>query len=194
MNYQVKKLLLGLGLLCATQSAFAQWRTLDVALTTQEHSEWCWAASSKAVIGYFEAPPNQCDVANWAYGINYACGSSNFYWNSYANQPNTLFGNSGSVQDILSNWGIWTYAVNDYLSWAHIVQDIDANRPFIMRYGWTYGGGHVLVGRGYEVDSDGSRYLYLMNPWPGEGMTYASYDYAVYANDHTWTHSLRTNY
>jgi hypothetical protein len=187
-----KGLILGIGLLCMAPSAFAQWRTLSVPLTTQQHSQWCWAASSSAVLNYFGQAKQQCDIVNWAFGINYACGSSYFNWNSYANQPNNIFGGGGSVQGILYNGGVNSLAVNDYLSWAHITSDINSNHPFVMRYGWTSGGGHILVGRGYDIESDGSRYIYLMNPWPGEGMTYASYNYAIGASDHYWTHSLRT--
>lgn len=193
MTTKVSKCLLsGMGLLCAMATAIAQEQILNVPLTTQQHSQWCWAASSTAVLNYHGQADQQCSIANWAFGINYACGNSNFNWNSYANQPNNIFGSNGSVQGILSAYGVSSLAVSNYLSWAHITSDIDANRPFILRYGWTSGGGHILVGRGYDVENDGSRYIYLMNPWPGEGMTYASYSYVVSASDHNWTHSLRT--
>jgi hypothetical protein len=173
--------------------AHAQWRILYVPLVTQEHSQWCWAGSSNAVLQYYWANyPSQCQIVNWAYGINYACGNQTFNWNSYANQPNSLYGSGGSVQNILYHWGVPNTAVNNYLAWSTIQNDINANRPFVIRYGWTNGGGHIMVGRGYET-YNGVNYVYIMNPWPGEGQTYATYNSAVRDWDHAWTHTERMN-
>ncbi|MEJ8673153.1 C39 family peptidase [Chromobacterium amazonense] len=190
MNMHLGKTILAAAMLAAAVAAQADTKVLGVPLTVQEHSQWCWAGSSKAVLAWYKQTPSQCAIVNWAFGINYACGNSNFNWNSDANSPNNMFGGGGSLQDILSNWGVSNYTVYDYLSWTHVQQDIQANRPFVIRYGWTGGGGHFIVGRGYQSGSGGS-YVYMMNPWPGEGMTYALYDNVVSARDHDWTHTLR---
>jgi hypothetical protein len=184
------KFILGASLFAAVPLAFADWRILNVPLVTQEHSEWCWAGSSKSLLNYFNKTPSQCQIVNWAYGINYACGNSNFNWNSYANQPNSMYGSGGSVQNILKAWGVPNSAYNYAISWNSVVWDINNNRPFIMRYGWTNGGGHIMVGRGYET-WNGTNYIYIMNPWPGEGQTYSTYDAAVSDWDHQWTHTQR---
>ncbi|MGY8624768.1 C39 family peptidase [Chromobacterium violaceum] len=189
MNKRLNAMILASALSASAAAAQADSKVLNVPLTTQEHSQWCWAGSSKAVLGLYNKTPTQCAIVNWAFGINYACGNSNFNWNSYANQPNDMFGSNGSLQGILKNWGVPNTAVYDYLSWTHVLQDIQANRPFVIRYGWTNGGGHFIVGRGYQSGS--GNYLYTMNPWPGEGMTYASYNSVVSASDHNWTHTLR---
>ncbi len=183
---------LGASLLFALPSAHAQWRTLNVPLVTQEHSQWCWAGSSKAVLSYYAKTPSQCQIVNWAYGLNYACGNTTFNWNSYANQPNSMYGSGGSVQNILRNWGVPNTAYNYASSWSSVVYDINANRPFVIRYGWTGGGGHIMVGTGYET-YNGTNYIYIMNPWPGEGRTYRTYSSAVSAYDHQWTHTQRMN-
>jgi len=190
---KIANILAGAVLALALPSAFAQWRTLSVPLTTQEHSQWCWAGSSKAVLSYYNASyPSQCQIVNLAFGINYACGNSTFDWNSYANQPNSMYGTAGSVQNILSHWGVPNTAISNYLAWSTVVNDINANRPFVTRYGWTNGGGHIMVGRGYET-YNGTNYVYIMNPWPGEGQTYRTYASAVSAWDHNWTHTQRMN-
>jgi hypothetical protein len=189
---KLSKILLGAACVLALPSAMAQWRTLAVPLVTQEHSQWCWAGSSKAVLSFYNQNPSQCQIVNWAFGLNYACGNGTFNWNSYANQPNNMYGSGGSVQNILSHWGVPNSAINSYLSWSSVVSDINANRPFVIRYGWTGGGGHIMVGRGYET-SNGTNYVYIMNPWPGEGQTYRTYASAVSASDHRWTHSQRMN-
>jgi hypothetical protein len=190
MNTTFKRVVLGAAFLLALPSAFAQWRTLSVPVVTQEHSQWCWSASSKAVLNYYSKTPSQCQIANWAFGLNYACGNSTFNWNSNANQPNSLYGTSGSVQAILQNWGLSNSALASSLSWSAVVSDINANRPFVIRYGWTSGGGHIMVGTGYET-YNGVNYVYIMNPWPGEGATYRTYSSAVSASDHRWTHTER---
>ncbi|UTH72717.1 C39 family peptidase [Chromobacterium sp. IIBBL 290-4] len=189
MKKRFSAVMLSATLLAAAIPAAAANLSLKVPLTQQEHSQWCWAGSSKAVLALYGKTPSQCNIVNWAFGINYACGNSNFNWNSNANSPNNMFGSAGSLQNILRNWGVTNVTVNDYLSWTHVQQDIQANRPFVIRYGWTGGGGHFIVGRGYSDDS--GSYLYLMNPWPGEGMIYATYRSVVSDNDHNWTHTLR---
>lgn len=163
---------------------------LNVNQLTQEHSNWCWAASSADVLAFYGTNENQCDVVNWAFGTSDACGDSDFNWNSSDNSPNALYGQSGSVQDILGSAGINNQAYNSPLSWNAIVNDINANRPFVMRWGWYSGGGHILVGYGYE-DQQGTQMLGYMNPWPGEGYTWSAYSWVVNAaGDHSWTDSL----
>ncbi|WP_028102900.1 C39 family peptidase [Pseudoduganella violaceinigra] len=189
---KLANILAGSVLALALPTALAQWKTLSVPLVTQEHSQWCWAGSSKAVLNLYNRTPSQCQIVNWAFGINYACGNSNFNWNSYANRPNNMYGSSGSVQNILSNWGVPNTAINNYLSWNSVVNEINGSRPFVIRYGWTSGGGHIMVGRGYET-SNGTNYIYIMNPWPGEGQTYRTFASAVSASDHNWTHTQRMN-
>ncbi|RFP07956.1 MULTISPECIES: C39 family peptidase [unclassified Duganella] len=189
---KLNSLILSASLLAVLPSAFAQWRTLNVPLVTQEHSQWCWAGSSKAVLNYYNQTPSQCQIVNWAFGLNYACGSTDFNWNSNANQPNNMYGSNGSVQNILKAWGVNNTAYNSASSWNSVVSDVNANRPFVIRYGWTNGGGHIMVGRGYET-ANGVNYVYIMNPWPGEGQTYRTYSSAVSASDHQWTHTQRMN-
>lgn len=189
---KLNSLILSASLMAVLPSAFAQWKTLNVPLVTQEHSEWCWAGTTKAVLNFYGQTPSQCQIVNWAYGLNYACGNSVFEWNSPANQPNNMYGSNGSVQNILKNWGVNNTAYNTASSWSSVVADINANRPFVIRYGWTSGGGHIMVGRGYET-ANGVNYVYIMNPWPGEGQTYRTYSSAVAASDHKWTHTQRMN-
>jgi hypothetical protein len=192
MQKNLKRLIFGAAVALSLPSAFAQYRQLNVPLVTQEHSEWCWAGSSKAVLNYYSRTPSQCQIVNWAYGLNYACGNTTFNWNSYANRPNSLYGTSGSVQNILSAWGVPNSGYNYASSWNSVMWDINANRPFVIRYAWTNGGGHIMVGTGYET-WNGTNYVYIMNPWPGEGDTYSTYSEAVSSYDHNWTHTERMN-
>lgn len=167
------------------------YRYLGVNEIAQEHSQWCWAASSVNVLGWYGNNQSQCNIVNWAYGRKDACTPAPFYWNSYANSPNALYGGYGSVQDILSSNGVSNLAYNYASSWNSIVSDVNANRPFVIRFGWYGGGGHIMVGYGY-YDLGGTPMVGYMNPWPGEGYTWSNYSWTVYAAyDHSWTHTLR---
>lgn len=193
MSLHLKKAATGLVLALALPLAFAGniFRNLNVPTTTQEHSNWCWSASSKAIISsYSRTPPSQCTIVNWAFGINYACGNSTFNWNSNANQSNYLYGANGSVANILRNWGYPTNGYDYASSWQSVVGDVNAGKPFVIRYGWTSGGGHIMVGKGYEVYNNANYVLY-MNPWPGEGASETLYSTMVSSYDHKWTHTLR---
>lgn len=184
--------MIGLAALSSVAVAGSGYNYLNVNQVTQEHSNWCWAASSVDVLEWYGQNPSQCSVVNWAFGRADACGNSVFDWNSAANSANTLYGQAGSVQAVLGSSGVQNTAYASALSWNAIVADVDAGHPFVMRFGWYGGGGHILVGYGYD-DESGTEYVGYMNPWPGEGYTWSTYDWTVYAAyDHTWTHSLRT--
>lgn len=190
MKKTLKLVLLGFILSVAAQTAFAQSKYLNVPFVQQEHSQWCWAGTSKSILNFYNKTPSQCQIVNWAYGLNYACGNTTFDWNSAANQPNGMYGSNGSVQNILNYWGVPNTAYSTASSWNSVVYDVNNNRPFVIRYGWTNGGGHIMVGYGYQVVNN-VQYIRIMNPWPGEGFTSRTYSSAVSASDHQWTHTQR---
>ncbi|WP_426107791.1 hypothetical protein [Massilia sp. TSP1-1-2] len=68
MKKVLNKVVLGAALMLAIPAAMAQWKTLSVPLVTQEHSQWCWSASSKAVLNYYAKTQSQCQIVNWAFG------------------------------------------------------------------------------------------------------------------------------
>lgn len=184
---------IGLGVLSSAAVAGAGYQSLDVAQVIQEHSNWCWAASSVDVLKWYQLNPSQCSVVNWAFGRNDACSSGVFDWNSAANSPNSLYGDNGSVQAILAHSGVRSVSSASALSWNTIVNEVNAGHPFVIRFGWYGGGGHILVGYGYN-DQNGTQMVAYMNPWPGEGFTWSTYAWTRSAAfDHTWTHSLRTS-
>jgi hypothetical protein len=91
----------------------------------------------------------------------------------------------GSIQDILLHWSVDNYGINSPLEISQIIDEIAGNRPFIIRWLWTSGGGHFIVGHGIINQS-----LYYMNPWYGEGFKIGDYDWVVSdGSAHTWTHT-----
>ena len=165
--------------------------TLDVPECFQEFSNWCWAGTSQAVLDFYSQYPEQCEIANFAWNTTKCCtDSTNFYDRvKGCNKANFLYGTDGSIDAILYNWGVNSVGTDDPMTWTESVSELDNAYPFIMRWGWSTGGGHFLVGYGYI--SSGS-YLKYMDPWPGEGYTTSLFTYVVSAPDHDWTHTLTT--
>lgn len=167
-------------------------KVLPVQVVTQEKDQWCWAGSSKCIINYYGTAVNQCQIAeftrthnNWRnFGPVNCCTDPNQgcnYWNY-------LVGGGGSIQDILSNWGISSSIWYREMWLSEVTNFINDNRPFIIRWGWTSGGGHFVVGHGLEGNN-----LYYMDPWYGEGAKIGTYGWVVSGADHTWTHGAGMN-
>lgn len=165
--------------------------TLAVPECIQEYSNWCWAGTSQAVLDYYGQYPSQCEIANYAWSTTRCCsGSSDFYDRvKGCNKANFLYGANGSIEDILDHWGVDSVGTDDPMTWTESVSELDSGYPFVMRWGWSSGGGHFLVGYGYITSGS---YLKYMDPWPGEGYTTSLFTYVVSASDHDWTHTLTT--
>ncbi|SFK48433.1 C39 family peptidase [Lysobacter sp. cf310] len=164
-------------LLALSAAGTASAGVLNVPLHMQEHSNWCWAASATMILQYHGRPLAQCTFVNKAFNINYACGNSTFYWNSPANQGNWNY----YVDDHMNYYwgGMRFYQQNGYLSQADLQYRINANKPFIMSWRWSNGGGHDVVVKGYS-----GSYVYFNDPWDGSyTRTYAS---TVSAPDRHW--------
>jgi len=73
---------------------------------------------------------------------------------------------------------------------GRVLDAVDNDKPFVIRFGWTNGGGHIMDGMGYEI-WNGYDYVSYMNPWPGEGNSEDLFSWMVSASDHRWTHTLR---
>jgi len=191
MILRLSKLLLLLVCLYQFQPTESLAKVLAVPLTVQEQDQWCWAGSSAAVLAYYGTPVAQCNIAEYTrlnatwhnFGSVNCCTNPNQgcnYWNY-----NWYY--AGSIEDILSHWGVGTTPLGSALSLIQSTDEITGNRPFIIRWGWTTGGGHFVIGHGVEGNT-----MYYMNPWPGEGMKIADYNWVVFDGSHTWTHSQTT--
>jgi hypothetical protein len=162
---------------------------LNLPLKFQEQTQWCWAGTSQSILQYYRNTVSQCEIADWARQAN-SWGSDNCCSNpggSICNQLNSMSGTNGDLVHILYHWVVSSSSHVGHLYWNILKQEINAFRPFIMRFGWTSGGGHFLVGYGYDP---GGVYMDYMDPWPGNGFTRSTYDWVVSSADHTWTHTL----
>ena len=181
-------------LLVLIDSCFGQTTlTLNVLSNTQEHSEWCWAASSKAVLDYYSHPQSQCSIANWAWNRSDCCGNEEFVWDHPCNKPIYTFG-TPSVQAILSNWGVNSSASSSALSPDASVAEINAGRPFVIRWALkscNLDCGHFVVGMGCDLDLSKALWISYQDPAPGIGYQKHLYSAVVDDVQHTWTHSLQ---
>jgi len=101
------------------------------------------------------------------------------------NYWNYNWGVAGSIQNILIHFGnIYNYGVGSFLSIFDIQNNINQQRPFIIRWGWVSGGGHFIVGHGIQ-----DNIIYYMDPWFGEGFKVSTYDNLKNSNWHVWTHT-----
>lgn len=148
----------------------------------QEYDQWCWAGSSQALLEYYGTAFTQSAIA--AYGT-----SGYNTWNYIYGYDNEAPYYRRGIDYILGRFAlIATTACDSSLSQVTAGADLNARRPFVIRFGWTAGGGHFLAGFGLE-----GNYLYYMDPWPGNGYTVSLYSWVQAAADHAWTHSLRLN-
>lgn len=183
-----RRLALGVVAFGLILSSVAFAKILAVSLVTQEQNQWCWAATSKCVINYYGTSVTQCEIAEFTrtHSTWHDFGSVNCCTDpgQGCNYANYLAGGGGSIQDILAHWGLSSSIWYREMWQNEVSSTLNDNRPFIMRWGWTSGGGHFLVGYGLEVNN-----MYYMDPWYGEGLKVATYDWVVSGSDHTWTHS-----
>jgi hypothetical protein len=149
---------------------------LDVPQKDQEESQWCWAATSQAVLEYYDTIKTQSEIAE--YGTN---GENIWNW---------LYGSSSDpvrrgVNLILNHFGnISSETYGTSLTLNNVEDEIGNKRPIPFRWLWDGGGGHILLIHGI-IDS----LVYLMDPFYSP--TINSYNWVLEGSSHTWTHSLK---
>jgi len=165
-------------------------QVLTVTRITQSQNQWCWAGVSACVLEYYAKSVPQCVIAEYtrtvekfndiSFGTRECCS-----FPSSCNNWNYNWGGAGSIEDILIHFAqVPTTKVSTFLTLAEITTAIQANRPFIIRWALTAGGGHFVVGHGISGEN-----IYYMDPWPGEGKKIATYASVKSNAAHTWTHT-----
>lgn len=195
------RFLILLPLLLALYTSVCEARILAVPAFKQETSNWCWAATSQAILSYYgiNALENgrfisQCEIANWAraqngWGNDDCCSNPG---GSICNQVNNISNNPGSIRSILAHWGISSYLWG--LNVSEVIAQFDSYKPIIMNWNYPGYGGHFLVGYGYL-----NGLLYYIDPLGGSntenGYAAADYDWAKggTGQDHRWIETLVIN-
>jgi len=149
-----------------------------MSVRSQEQSNWGWDATSQSVIWFRTANrPSQCQIANTAFNSTYCCS-----YPSYCNRTNT----SSGMVSVLGRYGVSAYATGA-LSFTQVQTAINANKPFIMGWYWTSGGGHAIDGYGYNTTG---QTMTIWDPWPGRGTMVKTYSSVLRASDHTWSETV----
>lgn len=164
-------------------------QVLNVKKMTQEHDQWCWAGVSSCILDFYGTPTEQCEIAEYArqkitwydFGSVNCCKDASQgcnYWNYN-------YGYEGSIKYILEHFaGISNYGYSNYLTKEEVIQNLSGNKPFVIRWGWTAGGGHFVVGHGISDNT-----VYYMDPWFGEGLKFGTYEWVKNDGNHEWTHT-----
>lgn len=154
---------------------YGQSLMLDVPVVRQEQTQWCWAADSKCVLKYYGMDEEQCVIVEHARKLNPArFGSRNCCPKntSNCNQPNFLDGASG-IEGMLKHFGnLKPLVIKKYIPVTQIESELAANKPFIIAIFWSAGGGHVVVGCGYNSTT---KAITMMDSWQSNGMTTVKY-------------------
>jgi hypothetical protein len=173
---------LALGMVAASAASAG---SLPVTLAPQQTSQWCWAASGQMIMDYLGASRvTQCDQANRRFNRTDCCNSPT---------PSAC---------IVGGWPEFekygfSYNTTGALSWSSLVNEINNNRPVAFSWGWTGGGGHMMVARGYAVTRT-DNLVHVSDPWaPNVGDEYyITYSEYVSGSDHVhWTdyYNIRNN-
>lgn len=169
--------------------SFAE-KVLPITETTQRKDQWCWSGCSTPILNYYGESVSQGVIVEYAYG------------DSSINQWNWLVGHAAvqyqgktyyphGIDEIMTHWNTKNRVYYSALSESQWQSEINAEHPFVIRWGWNAGGGHFVVGIGYL---DSGKYE-IMDPWFGCGYTVSSYNWVKTAKggQGQWTHSLTTD-
>lgn len=150
-------------LICLAQFSFAD-KTLSVPLYAQQTTMWCWAASGEMIMSFLGNDVAQCAQANNRFGRTDCCPIPPCINSSSPNYPCVTGGwpeyNKYGFSFSSTPWGT-------ALTWDQLKAQIDGNKPVGFSWGWTGGGGHYMVAKGYSVSS-GVNMVAINDPWPVE--------------------------
>lgn len=190
-------------------NAFSSNRMLIVPHVYQEYeTHWCWAAAPKMLMDYYGTYVDLCTILGDA---AYDC-----YYDCYDPQCKSIEAADlcSTCSQILSYYGnIGSSSIVGALLYdsagSGVKQQIDANKPFIVRWQrnsqyYDPAGGHAVVVIGY--DDNNTQVVYHDSKYPPGGtyptdgdFVYMSYSYfvgsTVYPNAYpnAWTHTVTLN-
>ena len=187
--------------LCSAFLLRAQVTGSYVPVYKQSQTNWCWATCTQMVYwAYGSGTISQCDAVTrsrdrenawWAFGgCNNVSNSSSAPCSSPGtfNQPQSLYGCSGSISDILSTYNIASSAQGSAYSTSQLTTAMSNKQVIIARWGWNSGGGHVVVVNRYKSGN-----VYYNDPWYGSSYIKSYSSFKTASGSGNWTHTLRMN-
>jgi hypothetical protein len=162
--------------------------SLPVQRHAQETDNWCWAASGQMIMHYLGHDVSQCTQANTRFGRTDCCTIDL----CPAPTEAPTFDAAGNCNNCacpgwpqFDQFGFTFKRTNGTaLSWSDLRSQVSnqqycKKKPFAFSWGWTGGGGHMMVVKGF-VTLAGVDYVVILDPWaPCSGderiITYADY-------------------
>ncbi len=181
-------------------SLFAE-KILPITELEQRKDQWCWAGSSTAILTYYGEKVSQGQIVQFALSKSETgTGDStlnawNYLWTSGTTRSSIVYNGTQfygfGINHIMTKWNTPHEYGNYNLTEAQYKSEINDGHPFVIRWGWTSGGGHFVVGQGYL---DNGNYQ-IMDPWFGNGYTVNSYNWinTAQGGQGNWTHTMTTD-
>lgn len=183
----MKIILASLLLLLGGISASSYSQVLNVPLKNQVMNQWCWAATSQTTGMFYGKSYQQCQIVDEAARQGFSVPGNCCNNKNACNKPNYLSGRGGIIP-VMRALQIPVVGQTGALSERQVQSEISKRAPFTMAWYWNSGGGHVVVGRGYQNGQ-----VYWMDPWYGEGYKAGSYRATLSANNKgRWSATITT--
>jgi Papain-like cysteine protease AvrRpt2 len=156
-------------------------KVLDFLMHWQAQTNWCWAATTAALVEFYRGSGCQFSVATAVLGTHSA--------NVITKLPNNVQTSAGHA---LGTFNHLAGVSQQPASFPEICQEIDINRPICLRVIWNHGNAHVIAIAGYEITGDGDQ-LVLVADSDG-GVTTKPFDSfpGNYRSGGFWTHTYLT--
>ena len=153
-------------------------KILNFTIQKQEQSEWCWAAVSASIRGFY-SPGNslaQCEVVNLMLMVQNCCDNPTSF-NRRFNLANTLKQLNHLQEDDPGK-----------PEFGRVVTEINAGQPLAVKIRWDGGANHFVVVYGFTDDDK----VHIADPMnPGDDMI-VTFDNFVYKDIGHWDESFFT--
>ena len=131
-------------------------KTLSVTACTQEKNNWCWAACTKMLLGYYGEDISQEEIVKSVKGTNTA---------------EDVTGTSLEVKDFLNSYMGLTSFKNNSGTFATIKTRISVGSPVILFGTESTSGGkstsHAIICYGYDTSNSNNLKLKIIDPYTG---------------------------
>jgi hypothetical protein len=158
-------------------------RQVALSLQHQLQTNWCWAACTSSVSGFYDPRTTwgQCAIVNAELKQRGCCGGGG---SAECNVPWYL-------DRALKRTGNLARKSDGAASWETVRKEIDAGRPVAARIGWNGGGGHFVMVTGYRAVG-GARDVEVQDPWTGSSRISLDALAKNYKSAGSWTHTYLT--
>lgn len=130
--------------------------SLNFNMQFQRHLNWCWAATTVAVVHYYTpaSPLTQCALVNQILDRNDCCNLQS---------PWHACNSASDTGGALAYVGHLAQALAAAATFPQATAEINNMRPFTIRVAWLLGGAHVMTCSGYYQTIIGN-FLLIKDP------------------------------